>query len=47
MHIYTEISPRLDGTYQHGYNFDAKFVRDGILYSFGGFLDGEQYVESF
>ena len=29
---------RLDGTYQHGYNFDAyQFVRDGILYSFGGY----------
>ena len=29
---------RLDGTYQHGYNFDAyQFVRDGVLYSFGGY----------
>jgi hypothetical protein len=29
---------RLDGTYQHGYNFDAyQFVRNGILYSFGGY----------
>ncbi len=29
---------RLDGTYQHGYNFDAyQFVRDEILYSFGGY----------
>jgi hypothetical protein len=29
---------RLDGTYQHGYNFDAyQFVRYGVLHSFGGY----------
>jgi len=29
---------RLDGTYQHGYNFDAfKFMRDDVLLSFGGY----------
>ncbi|MGB1620300.1 MAG: hypothetical protein ACPG9M_04210, partial [Schleiferiaceae bacterium] len=29
---------RLDGTYQHGYNFDAyQFVREGVLFSFGGY----------
>jgi hypothetical protein len=29
---------RLDGTYQHGYNFDAfKFMRDDVLMSFGGY----------
>jgi hypothetical protein len=29
---------RLDGTYQHGYNFDAlQFQRDGVIYSYGGY----------
>lgn len=29
---------RLDGTYQHGYNFDAfRFMRDDVLLSFGGY----------
>lgn len=29
---------RIDGTYQHGYNFDAyQFERQGRIYSFGGY----------